>query len=74
MQTPTSNAGKPNDYGLLQLLQEVRPDGGVVQYFVCHDCLDLVERQTGSMDVHDCPGKEFFLAALRGTVSPRSLR
>jgi len=55
MQTPTTEAGAPNDYGLLQLLQEVRTDGGVVQYFVCYDCLDLVEREAGSTHVHDCP-------------------
>jgi hypothetical protein len=55
MQTSTSSASQPNDYGLLLLLQEVRNDkGSVVQHFVCYDCLDLVERETGSVCVHDC--------------------
>jgi hypothetical protein len=55
MQTPTSDASEPNESGLLQLVQETRNDGGVVQHFVCGDCLDLVEREAGSSDTHDCP-------------------
>jgi hypothetical protein len=56
MQTSTSGASQPNDYGLLLLLQEVRTgEGPAVQHFVCYDCLDLVERETGSTHVHDCP-------------------
>jgi hypothetical protein len=56
MQAATTNTGEPNDYGQLLLLQEVRnADSRVVQYFVCNDCLDLVERKAGSIHVHDCP-------------------
>ena len=72
MQTPGTNGGESNDYGLLQLLQEARSDGEVVQHFVCEDCLDLVERPSGSMDVHRCPARAFYLTALRGTVSALS--
>ncbi len=48
MQAATTNTGEPNDYGQLLLLQEVRnADSRVVQYFVCNDCLDLVEKEGG---------------------------
>jgi hypothetical protein len=74
MQTPGTNGGESNDYGLLQLLEEVQTDGEVVQHFVCQDCLDLVERTAGSIEDHQCTGREFFLTALRGTVSSLSLK
>jgi hypothetical protein len=50
----TTNAGEPNDYGLLHLLTRDRSDGRAVQYFVCHECLDLVETESGSIHDHDC--------------------
>jgi hypothetical protein len=58
LQTSASSAVEPNDYGLLLLLQQVRNDDSpIVQYFVCSDCLDLVESETGSGHVHDCASK-----------------
>jgi hypothetical protein len=46
---------EPNDDSSLLLLQEVGNDeGNVVRYFVCSDCLDLVEMEAGSVQVHDC--------------------
>jgi hypothetical protein len=55
MPTPTINAGEPHDYGLLHLLTDAQSDGRAVQYFVCYDCLKLVESKAGSIHVHDCP-------------------
>jgi hypothetical protein len=72
VQTPMTDTGESTDYNLLQLLKEVRNDGRIVEHFVCYDCRDLVERDRGSMDVHQCTARGFFLGALRGTVSALS--
>ena len=73
MQTPETDAGESNDYALLHLLEEAGSDGGVVQHFVCQDCLDLVERPAGSTEDHHCSGSAFYLTALRGTISSLGL-
>ncbi len=55
MQTPVTGAGEPNsDNALMHLLTEIRSDGDVVQYFVCFDCLDLIERKSESIVAHEC--------------------
>lgn len=55
MQDTMPNTSGPSAYGLLHLLTQARSDGRVDHYFVCCDCLDLVERAAGSIDEHDCP-------------------
>lgn len=60
MQTPITNTGEPDDYGLIHLLTEAWSDGRTVQYLVCQDCLDLVEREAGSTGIHDCSATACF--------------
>jgi hypothetical protein len=54
MPTLTTNAGEPSDYDLLHLLTEAQSDGRAIQHFVCFNCLDLVQREAGSIHVHNC--------------------
>lgn len=55
MQTPATDAGETNDSSLLFLREVPNDDGGLVQHFVCSDCLNLVETEAGSTNSHDCP-------------------
>jgi hypothetical protein len=71
MLSPTTNATTPNRYNLLHLLQETRSDGGIVQYFVCSECLELVEEQANSTGAHNCLDKGASMTPLKRAILRR---